>query len=65
MLHLVSPVHAFLVTYFSVYILKYLLHQYMHCLNVNHFKQKTSEKSANRMSLVVLDIECMESNIVK
>ena len=40
MLHLVSPVHAFLVTcldYFSVYMLKYLLHQYMHCLIVNRF----------------------------
>ena len=23
--------------YFSVYMLKYLLHQYMHCLIVNHF----------------------------
>ena len=45
--------------------LKYLLHQYMHCLFVNHFKQKTSEKSVNRMSLVVLDIECIESKIVK
>ena len=45
--------------------LKYLLHQYIHCLIVNHFKQKTSEKSVNRMSLVVLDIECIESNIVK
>ena len=37
----------------------------MHCLIVNHFKQKTSEKSVNRTSLVVLDIECIESNIVK
>ena len=37
----------------------------MHCLIVNHFKEKTSEKSVNRMSLVVLDIECIESNIVK
>ena len=37
----------------------------MHCLIVNHFKQKTSEKSVNRMSLVVLDIECIENNIVK
>ena len=37
----------------------------MHCLIVNHLKQKTPEKSVNRMSLVVLDIECIESNIVK
>ena len=37
----------------------------MHCLIVNHFEQKTPEKSVNRMSLVVLDIECIESNIVK
>ena len=37
----------------------------MHCLIVNHFKQKTPEKTVNRMSLVVLDIECIESNIVK
>ena len=38
----------------------------MHCLIVNLFKQKTPEKSVNRMSLVVLDIECIdESNIVK
>ena len=29
----------------------------MHCLIVNHFKRKTPEKSVNRMSLVVLDIE--------
>ena len=68
MFHLVSPVHAFLVTcldYFSVCKLKYLLHQYMHCLIVNHFNQKTPEKTVNRMSLVVLDIECIENNIVK
>ena len=37
----------------------------MHCLIVNHFKQKIPEKSVNRMSLVVLDIECIESNIAK
>ena len=37
----------------------------MHCLIVNHFKQKTPEKAINRMSLVVLDFECIESNIVK
>ena len=37
----------------------------MHCLIVNHFKQKTPGKSVNRMSLVVLDIECIEINIVK
>ena len=37
----------------------------MHCLIVNHFNQKTSEKTVNRMSLAVLDIECTENNIVK
>ena len=37
----------------------------MHCLIVNHFNQKTSEKTVNKMSLVVLDIECTENNIVK
>ena len=37
----------------------------MHCLIVNHFNQKTPEKTVNRMSLVVLDIECIENNIVK
>ena len=37
----------------------------MHCLIVNHFKQKTPEKTVNRISLVVLDIEYIESNIVK
>ena len=37
----------------------------MHCLIVNHFEQKIPEKSVNRMSLVVLDIECIESNIAK
>ena len=36
--------------------LKYLLHQ---------FNQKTPEKTVNRMSLVVLDIECIENNTVK
>ena len=45
--------------------LKYLLNQYMHCLIVNHFNQKTPEKTVNRISLVVLDIECIENNIVK
>ena len=35
----------------------------MHCLIVNHFNQKTPEKTVNRMSLVVLDIECIENNI--
>ena len=37
----------------------------MHCLIVNHFNQKTPEKTVNRMSLVVWDIECIENNIVK
>ena len=37
----------------------------MHCLIVNHFNQKTPEKTVNRMNLVVLDIECIENNIVK
>ena len=37
----------------------------MHCLIVNHFNQKTPEKTDNRMSLVVLDIEYIESNMVK
>ena len=68
MLHLVFPVHAFLVTWlelFSVYILKYLLHQYMLCLIINLFNKKTPEKTVNKMSLVVLDIECVENKIVK
>ena len=37
----------------------------MHCSNVNHFKQIAPEKTINRMSLVVLDIECFENKIVK
>ena len=37
----------------------------MPCLIVNHFNRKTPDKTVNRMSLVVLDIECIESNIVK
>ena len=37
----------------------------MHCLIFNSFNQKTPEKLVNRMSLVVLDIECIENNIVK
>ena len=32
---------------------------------VNQFNQQTPEKPVNRMSLVVLDIECIENNIVK
>ena len=38
---------------------------YMHCLVVNHFNQKAPEKTVKRMSLVVLDFECIENNIVK
>ena len=45
--------------------LKSSLHQYVHCLIVHHFNRKTPDKTVNRMSLVVLDIECIESNIVK
>ena len=37
----------------------------MHCSIVNNFNQKTTEKPINRMSLVVLDIECIENNIMK
>ena len=37
----------------------------MHCAIVNHFNPKTPEKPVNRMSLVFLDIECIENNIVK
>ena len=37
----------------------------MHCLIVNRFNQKTPEKTVNRMSVVVLDIECIENNVVK
>ena len=37
----------------------------MHCLIVNHFNQKTPLKAVNRLSLVVLDIECTENKIVK
>ena len=68
MLHLVSPAHAFLVTwldYFSVFMLKYLLYQFMHSSIVIHFNQKTPERPVNRMSLVVLDFECFENIIVK
>ena len=45
--------------------LTYFVHQYMHCLIVNHFNQKTPEQTVNKMSLVVLDIECVENNIMK
>ena len=45
--------------------LKYFFHQYMHCLIVNHFNQKTAEKTVNKMNLVVLDTECIENNIVE
>ena len=45
--------------------LKYLLHQYMHCSIIDHFNQIDSEKTVYRNSLVVLDIECFESSIVK
>ena len=51
--------------YFSVYMLKNLLHQYMHCLIVHQLNQKTPEKTVNRMSLVVLVIECIKNIIVK
>ena len=37
----------------------------MHCLIVNQFNQKNPEKTVDRMSLVVLDNEYNESNIVK
>ena len=37
----------------------------MHCLIVNHFNQETSEKTVIKMSLVVLDFECNENNMVK
>ena len=37
----------------------------MPCLIVNHFNQNFPDKTFNRMSLIVLDIECIESNIVK
>ena len=37
----------------------------MHRLIVNHFTQKTPEKTVKRMSLVVLDIECIENKTVK
>ena len=37
----------------------------MHCLIVNHFNQKTPEKTVNRISPVVLNIECTKNNIVK
>ena len=46
--------------------IKYLIHQYMHCSIVNQFNQKkTLEKTVNRMSLVVLDIEWIENSIIK
>ena len=37
----------------------------MHCLIANLINQKTPDKTVNRMSLVVLAIECIENNIVK
>ena len=37
----------------------------MHCSIVDHFNQKTSEKTVYRMSLVVLEIEKFENTIVK
>ena len=37
----------------------------MHCLIVNHFNQKASEKTVNRMSLISLDIERIENSTVK
>ena len=37
----------------------------MHCLFVKHFNRKASEKTVNRMSLIVLDFEYVENNIVK
>ena len=67
-LHLVSPVHAFLVTrlgYFSVFMLNFLLNQYEPCSIENHFNQKNPQKTDNRMSLVVLDVECIEIKTVK
>ena len=45
--------------------LKFLLHRYIHSLIVNHFNQKTPEKTFNSMSLVVLDFECIENKIVQ
>ena len=45
--------------------LKYLLHQHLQGSLVNHFSKKNSEKTVNRMSLVVLDIECIKNNVVK
>ena len=37
----------------------------MHCSIVYHFNQKTPEKTVNRKSVVVFDIDCVENNIVK
>ena len=45
--------------------LKKIFHQFKHCLIVNHFNQKTPEKTVNRMNLVVLNTECIENSIVK
>ena len=45
--------------------LKFLLHQYMHCSIVNHFNQKTTEKPVYRRSLVVLNFDCTKNNIMK
>ena len=47
------------------FFVKKLLHHYMHCWIADHFNQKTSEKTVNGRSLVVLDIENIENNIVK
>ena len=44
---------------------KSLLHQYMPCSIVTHFKQQTPKKTVNIICLVVLDFECFENKIVK
>ena len=45
--------------------LNFLLNQYESCSIENHFNQKNPQKTDNRMSLVVLDVECIEIKTVK
>ena len=57
-----SCFHGHVTGLLSVYMLKYLLHQYMHWSIVNNLNQK---KSDNRRSRVVLNFRCFESNLLK
>ena len=45
--------------------LKSLLHRSKHCSINSRFDQKNPEKTVNILSLVVLDVECIENILVK